>query len=196
MASGRDRTKHFMTRGEFYINPTDLDGTNGQGLGKTISGYEIEFGEQLIEDTDDEDGAEINQIFYAGNQVRIRAVLKTWDPLVLAELFPGQYDVAAERIEIPGTRAPGDSMLGESVVLVFVPDNPRLIAGGGKDDTLLAFKAIAQHPEGDNVPFANTEIRRVTIEFLCIKDKAILSADGRFNYRTMGIAPRDSLSLV
>ncbi len=197
MATGRDRTKHYMTRGEWYVDPDDMAGTNGQGLGHTISGFEIDFGEQVIEDTDDEDGANINQVYFAGNQVRLRSVLKSWDPLVLAQLFPNHFDATDLRIQIPGTRNVGDSMLDESVVLVFVPDNPLVKGGGGsgKDPGVIAFKAIPIKPAGDQVPFRNTELRKVTVEFLCVEDKSITTGD-RALYRTIGIGPTDELSVT
>lgn len=194
MASGLDRSKIYFSKGEWYWDPTGIDGTGGDGLGYTVSGFEIEWGEEIIEDETDETGAQVEQMFFAGQNVRLRTVFKQWNPELLAALFPNQYDSTDKRIEIPGDRVPGDAMDDESGILVFVPDNPYNKAGdSGKDMSVIAFKAVPKKVMEPTM-ISNTQQRRIAVEFLCLEDRTITTGD-RAKYRTIGIGPNDELAV-
>lgn len=192
----RERTHIFTTRGELWVNPDNLTtGGNGEALGYTETGYELDPGDQVIEEPSEESGGAPVSLFFSGNVVRLSIVLKEWDDAVLKRRFVRQWDNTAKRIQIPGDKIEGDDMLQDSVVLLFIPDTPLSTPSTGKDPYLVAFKAIASRFV-EPIQFRTKAIRKLAMSFLCLPDDSIGSGNGRYKYRTVGIGAANQLSLT
>lgn len=181
-----DRTKSniFTTRGQLYVNPTTKTGVTGDALGYTDGGVEVITGEQVIRETLEEYGAATAKRFWGNQDVQLLVTLRQWDAEVLKARFPGQWDAAKNRIQIPGDRVPGDDMANDSVRLILRPDDTT------KDPYVYARKATLVGSAGDPMRFKTVESRRLVLVFDLEPDETVASgaADDQYKYRTLVIA--------
>lgn len=183
----RDRTKILTNRGQLVVDPSAV-GTGGSVLGFSESGLSVFIGDEYIVDPSDDTGAGAATVFYAGGDPILTITLKQWDDAALAAAFPSQYAAANDRIQIPGSLAPGDSMLDSAVILEFRPDS-------SAHSTVLALKAVFEGHESQPIPMRTQVSKRVTLRFRCLPDDDVEEGDAQYAYRALGIAPAASLSL-
>ncbi len=186
MTTGRDRTKIFHSRGELIINPQALDDSVPAGelrLGFTESGLEVDFSDFAFLEPNEESGRGPGVAFFAGQDIRMRFVLREFKAETLQARFPSQNEEVPGasgnfRIEIPGNLAPGDSLLDESVSLLFRPDDPT------KDPYLWAAKAVlvAAQP----IIIGTTRSRVLAVEYQLYPDDTLIGQPQE-DYRTLGI---------
>ena len=88
MASGRGLDEIFGP-GELYVNPTDLTGTSGQGLGYTRDGVLLRPHVNAISVYPDEKGVELLKKIHGGIKWILAANLIQYNPTLAAYYFPG-----------------------------------------------------------------------------------------------------------
>lgn len=184
----RNDAKIFTGRGQVVLNPDSI-GVGGTFLGYTETGLRIDFNDEYLAEPSDETGAGSVTMFFVGGDPVITMTLKQWDPQVLAAAFPGRYTNSgdANRIQIPGAIAPGDSMLSHAQRLEFRPDaqvNP----------TIIAMRAILSGRDGP-LEMKTQETRKLSLAFRCYEDTTVANDDPAYPYRTLGIALAANLAL-
>lgn len=120
MASGRGLTQIYGP-GEIFINPTDVSGTSGTGLGYTKDGIAWRSRQKRGRFRPDERGVEQLKQVHAGMDVIVAAILTEWNAATIAQLFPG-FNIAAES----GMQYRKSVVLGTAlttVKLLWVPDD-------------------------------------------------------------------------
>lgn len=117
MATGRGLTQIYGP-GELFINPTDLTGTSGTGLGYTADGVFLRPGFAVGECRADERGVELLKEVFAGCDWTLTAMLIQWNSNVSAQLFPGVLPYS------------GSKILGTEIApvkLLWVPDDKTVV---------------------------------------------------------------------
>lgn len=185
--AARNRTTIQTGRAQIYLAPSGV-GSGGTALGYTEDGVAIEWGDEYIEEPSEETGAGVGSIFFAGGDPIVTFTLKQWDDDALALRFPNRYTAAQDRIEIPGTLNPGDSMLSHAVTLEVRPDVSTY-------PTVLIRKAILIGQGREPTRFRTNETKKLAMAFRCLEDAAIGSGDGRYPYRVIGVGPAANLTL-
>jgi hypothetical protein len=183
----RTRTTIQTGRAQVILTPSSV-GTGGTSMGYTEDGVAIEFGDEYIEEPTEETGAGVGHIFFAGGDPKVTFTLKQWDDDVLGLRFPERYSAANDRIEIPGTLEPGDSMLANAVTLEIRPDVSSY-------PTVLIRKAILIGDGRSPTRFRTSETKKMALVFRCLPDDSIDSGNARYPYRTLGVAPAANLTL-
>ena len=114
MASGRGLDQVFGP-GELFVNPTDLSGTSGTGLGYTEDGVVLRPNVNAIAVHPDEKGAELLKKIHGGISWILAANLIQWNATLAARLFPGTT-----------TKYPNALKLGSEITpvsLLYVPED-------------------------------------------------------------------------
>lgn len=191
MATGRTRSKIFHSRGEMIINPQALDDSvpaTELRLGFTESGLEIDFGDFAFLEPNEESGRGPGVAFFAGQDIRMRFVLREWKDETLQARFPSQnvLDAPGHRIEIPGNLAPGDSLLDESVSLLFRPDDAT------KDPYIWAAKAVLVAAQPTVI--GTTRSRVLSVEYQLYPDDTLIG-QAQEDYRTLVIGTAAQITL-
>lgn len=183
----RDRTRILTNRGTLVVNPTAI-GEGGSELGFSESGLSVRVNDEYLEEPSDETGAGMATVFYTGGDPLLAITLKEWKDESLAAAFPDRYDATANRIQIPGTLSPGDSMLSRAVVLEFRPDQPLI------HETVIAFKAVFVG-RSNPIDMSTQKAKKLDLLFRCLPDDSITSEDDQYAYRSLGIALAAQLSI-
>lgn len=178
-----DRSKIFTTRGELIFDSLSLDGSvtpaNETPLGFTDSGIEISFGDFSFLDANEESGRGPGVAFFAGQDIRIKSVVRQWDEKILAARFPNQFEAGVDgRIQIPGTLLPGDDLLQFSGRLLFRPSDPT------KDPYIFCAKAVLVGSE--DIEIRTLGIRKTAFEFQLYPDPTLVGQAQEL-YRTLGV---------
>jgi len=181
MAFTRSEIK--TSRGELIWKSLSLDGSvtpaNEYPLGFTDSGIEIDRGEWAFLDPNEESGRGPGVAFFAGQDIRLRTVLRQWNEKNLEVAFPGQFDdTGTGRVEIPGDLTPGDDLLSYGQRLLLRPTDPT------KDPYILAMKAVLVASR--IIEFGTLRIRKLALEFQLYPDDTLVGG-AQETYRTLGI---------
>lgn len=118
MASGRGLTQIYGP-GQIYINPTDLTGTSGNGLGYSRNGCTLRPGFAAGALKSDERGVELLKKVYAGCDWIFTSMLIQWFSAVRDALFPGFTD--ANGILYSNSKVLGTEIT--PVKMLWVPDD-------------------------------------------------------------------------
>lgn len=114
MATGRGLDQIFGP-GELYINPTDLTGTSGTGLGYTEDGVVLRPNLNAVAVRPDERGVELLKKIHGGVSWMLAANLIQWNATLAARLFPGT-DVQYRKTLLLGSEI-------TPVKLLYVPED-------------------------------------------------------------------------
>lgn len=114
MASGRGLTQIFGP-GEIYINPTDLTGTSGTGLGYSEDGYILRPNLNAISVRPDERGAELLKKIHGGIAWVFAGNLIQWNATIAGYLFPGTTKQYSNTLLLGSEIAP--------VKMLYVPED-------------------------------------------------------------------------
>lgn len=164
---------------------------NGTALGYSETGMEVESNEEYTRDPTEETGARVAKWFAAGENVKARIVLKQWDSDAMSARFPGRFSSTSgiARIEFPGALTPGDDMATSyRKTFVYVPDS-------FQHPTVLIRKGIVTGVANEPMRFRTQQALKLALEIECDQDDSITSANGRYNYRTVGIDLAQNLTL-
>jgi hypothetical protein len=186
--AARNRTTIQTGRAQIFLGPSAV-GTGGTALGYTEDGITIEWGDEYIEEPTEETGAGVGAIFFAGGDPIVSFTLKQWDDDTLALRFPNRYAAASDRIELPGTLNPGDSMLSHAKVLEIRPDVSTY------PTVLLRQAILIGAPAREPTRFRTSETKKLAMAFRCLPDDTIGSGDAKYPYRVLGVAPAANLTL-
>lgn len=118
MASGRG-VDIIYGPGELYINPSDVSGTSGTGLGYTEDGVMLRPRHKVARLRADEKGVEQLKQIKAGADWAVGANLLQWNSSTIAQLFPGMAvtgGMAYRQSEVLGTSF-------TEVKLLWVPED-------------------------------------------------------------------------
>lgn len=159
---------------------------NGTAVGYTQEGCDITINDEFLDETTDESGVRVVKTFYTGENVQLTSILKQWDADALALRFPGRHSTTgdANRVEIPGTLAPGDDMDPHAEVMALVPDNKLY-------PTVLIRKGIVKGQGNVPIRFRTQETKRLAILINCMPDENHSAT----NYKSVGIDLAQNLTL-
>lgn len=185
-----DRSKIFTTRGEWIFDSLSLDGSVTPALettlGFTDTGAEIGFGDFSFLDSNEESGRGPGVAFFAGQDIRIKTVVRQWDEKILAARFPNQFEAGVDgRIQIPGTLLPGDDLLQFSGRLLLRPSDP------AKDPYFFCAKAVLVGSE--DVEIRTLGIRKTAFEFQLYPDETLVGQAQEL-YRTLGVGTANDIT--
>lgn len=179
----RDGTKIVTGSGQLIVNPTGV-GQGGQSLGYSDTGLFIVWNDTYVMHTSDDTGMCGVAAFYVGGDPVASIVLKqARTPLVRSTRFFGRYTNAdgANRIQLPGDLPPGTSILSNSVILEWRPDNPLV------DETVLMRKAILMGDATEPTRFSTLNPELFACSFRCYHDTTIASNDAAYKGRQVQV---------
>lgn len=114
MASGRGLDQIFGP-GELFVNPTDLTGTSGTGLGYTEDGIILRPNVNAISVHPDEKGVELLKKIHGGISWSLATNLIQWNATLAAYMFPGTVNTYRSTLLLGSEITP--------VKLLYVPED-------------------------------------------------------------------------
>lgn len=174
-----------VTSSTITTSKTDVDGAqygDGDALGYTREGCDVDWNDNDVEFLSDELGAEVAKVVFIGGTVNLSFTALQYDQDVLRNRFTGRFDDETGVIEFPGTLVAGSDAEDNAVIIELRPDDTR-------HTTVYARNAVIRAIQGEPTRYRTSEAKQVRLRFSAMPDDSIGAEDARYPSRILAVGP-------